>query len=185
MQVGFYFDQTRCIGCHACAVACKDWHVIPAGPERWMRLMYNESGKFPSVYVSYLVNPCFQCEDPVCIPVCPVGAIIKRGGDGIVIVDSKKCLGNVECDSKCLKACPYDAPQFNSESGAKMKKCNFCIDRYIENKLPICVEACRTRALDAGNINDLKKKYGDSKEADNYVYSERTKPSIIFKPKLK
>ena len=185
MQLGFYFDQTRCIGCFACAVACKDWHDTPAGPERWMRIKYNESGKFPNVFVSYLINPCFQCEEPVCIPVCPVGAITKRGEDGIVIVDSEKCLGNVECDSKCLKACPYDAPQFSSKNGAKMKKCNFCIDRYVENKLPICVESCRTRALDAGEISDLKKKYGDSIEADNFIFSERTKPSIIFKPKLK
>ena len=119
------------------------------------------------------------------MPICPVGAITKRGEDGIVIVESEKCLGNVECDSKCLKACPYDAPQFSNEFGGKMTKCNFCIDRYHEKKVPICVEACRTRALDAGHISDLKKKYGDSKDADNFIFSERTKPSIIFKPKLK
>jgi len=85
LQVGFYFDQTRCIGCSACAVACKDWHDIPAGPEKWMTILYNESGKFPDVFVSYLIRPCFQCEDPVCIPVCPVEAITKREEDGIVV----------------------------------------------------------------------------------------------------
>ncbi len=183
MQVGFYFDQTRCIGCSACAVACKDWNDIPAGPEKWMKIHYNERGKFPNVFVSYMINPCFHCEDPVCIPVCPANAIIKREEDGIVIVDSDKCLGNVECDSKCLKACPYDAPQFRAQKGAKMRKCNFCIDKYREGKLPVCVETCRTRALDAGKLEDLEYKYGKTKIADNFIYSQRTKPAIIFKSK--
>ncbi len=185
MQVGFYFDQTRCIGCSACAVACKDWHDIPAGPEKWIKILYNEKGKFPKVYVSYRINPCFHCEDPVCIPVCPVGAITKREEDGIVIVDSEKCIGNEQCNSKCLKACPYGAPQFGPEKGAKMKKCNYCLDRYLEGKLPICVESCRTHALDAGNLEDLKERYGNIREADNFIYSDRTKPATVFKPKLK
>ena len=185
MQVGFFFDQTRCIGCGACQVACKDWHDIPAGPEKWMRVLYNEKGKFPNVFVSYLISPCYHCVEPVCIPVCPVGAISKRDQDGIVFVDSDKCLGNEECDVKCLKACPYNAPQFGPEAGAKMRKCNFCIDRYLEGKLPACIESCRTRALDAGSLEDLKAKYGDIVEADNFVYSERTKPAIVFKQKIK
>ena len=184
MQVGFYFDQTRCIGCSACRVACKDWHDIPAGPENWMMVLYNEKGKFPNVFVSYMIRPCYHCIDPVCIPVCPVNAISKRKEDGIVIVDSEVCLGNKECDSKCLKACPYNAPQFGPEEGAKMHKCNYCIDKFKQNELPICIEACRTRALDAGSLEELKNKYGDTEEADNFVYSKRTKPAIIFKPKI-
>jgi anaerobic dimethyl sulfoxide reductase subunit B (iron-sulfur subunit) len=185
LQVGFYFDQTRCIGCSACAVACKDWHDIDAGPERWMRILYNEKGKFPNVFVSYVIHPCFHCEDPVCIPVCPVAAITKRKEDGIVVVDSEKCIGNELCDSKCLKACPYKAPQFGPKEGAKMHKCNYCLDRELEGKQPICVEACRTHALDSGYLDELKKRYGENKMADNFNYSERTKPAIIFKSKTK
>jgi len=183
LQVGFYFDQTRCIGCSACAVACKDWHDVPAGPEKWITILYNETGKFPNVFVSYLIRPCFHCEDPVCIPVCPVEAITKREEDGIVVVDSEKCIGNEECNSKCLKACPYESPQFGPENGAKMKKCNYCVDRHLEGRLPICVESCRTHALDVGTLEDLKGKYGDIQEADNFKYSDRTKPAIVFKPK--
>ena len=185
MQVGFYFDQTRCIGCSACQIACKDWNDVPAGPEKWMQIKYNERGKGPDIYVSYLINPCYHCIDPVCITVCPVGAITKRDEDGIVIVDSDKCLGNEECDMKCQKACPYDAPQFGSETGTKMHKCNFCIDRWSDNKKPACVDSCRTRAIDAGYLDELIKKYGDRKETDNFIYSERTKPAVVFKPKLK
>ncbi len=183
MQVGFYFNQSRCTGCSACQVACKDWHDLPAGPEKWMRILYTEKGKFPDVFVSYLVALCYQCLDPVCIPACPTQAISKRNEDGIVLVNSEACLGNKECNVKCLTACPYDVPQFGPEPGAKMSKCNFCLDRWSDNKLPVCVETCPPRALDAGPLDELKVKYGRTDEAEGFVYSKRTKPAIVFKSK--
>lgn len=185
MQVGFYFNQTRCVGCKACVVACKDWNDIDAGPENWMRLLYNEEGKYPDVFVSYLISPCYQCEDPVCIPACPVKAITKRSEDGIVLVDSNTCLGNEECDEKCRKACPYNAPQFGPKKGAKMKKCDFCLERHLKGKKPTCVDTCFTRAIDSGDFDKLKSKYGDIKETSGYKYSKRTKPAVIFNAKIK
>lgn len=183
MQVGFYFDQTRCTGCGACQVACKDWHDVPAGPEKWIRVGYTERGKFPDVFVSYLITPCWHCEKPVCIEACPVSAISKREKDGIVVVDSRTCIGNAQCDVKCLKACPYDAPQFGDGPGAKMKKCNFCLDRRENGRLPVCVEACPTRAMDAGPMEELAEKYGDAKDAEGFTFSKRVTPSVIFKKK--
>ncbi len=183
MQMGFYFNQTRCTGCKACSVACKDWNDIDAGPENWMRILYEESGDIPDLFVSYLISPCYHCEDPVCMPVCPPKAISKRDEDGIVVVNSEVCLGNKECNVKCLKACPYNSPQFGLEEGAKMRKCNFCLERHLNNQKPICVETCYTRALDSGSLDDLKSKYGNIQETSGFKYSERTKPSIVFKPK--
>ena len=183
MQIGFYFDQTRCTGCSTCAVACKDWHDIPAGPENWMRVMCTEKGKFPKPSVSYMVTPCWHCLNPVCVPACPAGAITKREGDGIVIVDNQLCVGNEECDEKCLKVCPYDAPQFGPEKGAGMRKCNFCLDRFLEGKLPDCIESCPVRALDAGPLSELEKKYGKSRDAEGFKYSKRTGPAVVIKPK--
>ena len=182
-QMGFYFDQTRCTGCYTCQVACKDWHDIPAGPENWMRVLYIEKGKFPNVFVSYMIAPCFQCLDPVCVQACPVDAISKRDENGIIVVDSRTCVGNEECDVKCLKACPYDAPQFGPEKGAKMFKCDFCLDKWMEKKPPVCVEACPMMALDAGSLDELKSKYAGAQKAEGFVYSKRTKPAIVFKPK--
>jgi anaerobic dimethyl sulfoxide reductase subunit B (iron-sulfur subunit) len=164
-------------------VACKDWNDIPAGPENWMRVLYTEKGKFPKPFVSYRAAACWHCAEPVCAQACPVGAITKRAEDGIVLVDSDTCLGNEACDVKCLKACPYDAPQFGPENGAKMRKCNFCLDRHLDRKLPDCIEACPVRALDAGPLIELEKKYGDNKEAGDFKYSQRTKPAIVIKPK--
>jgi len=119
----------------------------------------------------------------VCTTACPVGAITKRDGDGIVLVDNQVCVGNEECDEKCLKACPYDAPQFGPEKGARMGKCNFCLDRFEEGKLPDCIESCPVRALDAGPLPELEKKYGKSREAEGFKYSKRTKPSVVMRPK--
>ncbi|NVM44170.1 MAG: FAD-dependent oxidoreductase [Candidatus Lokiarchaeota archaeon] len=97
MQVGFYFNQTRCTGCNACRVACKDWHDQPSGPASWMRINYKEEGPFPNICASYLISNCYHCEEPVCSFVCPNEAITKRENDGIVVVDEEKCREDVPC----------------------------------------------------------------------------------------
>ena len=97
MQLGFYFNQTRCTGCYACSVACKDWHDTPAGPAKWMRLLYREEGRYPDLFVSYLATPCYHCAEPICTFVCPNEAITKRDEDGIVVVDREKCREEHTC----------------------------------------------------------------------------------------
>lgn len=182
-QRGIYLDQTRCTGCFTCAVACKDWHDIDAGPVNWLRLQTIEKGRFPDLFVAYLPVPCFHCKNPPCAKVCPAGAITKRDSDGIVVVDPEKCLGNLDCPASCFKACPWDAPQFGPEKNAKMQKCDLCLDRLEAGQQPICVEACPMYALDAGPLPDLRDRYGDCKEAEGFRWSERFEPSVIFNPK--
>jgi len=184
MQIGFYFDQSRCTGCYACLIACKDWYDnMETEPENWIKVSAIEKGKFPDLSLSYLFTPCLHCVEPPCLPACPVGAITKREEDGIVVVDREACLGNVSCDVSCQTACPYDTPQFGPEPDAKMQKCNLCLERWTEKKKPICVDACIMRALDAGPLDELKAKYGDTKKAEGFFYSEEAIPSIVFKPK--
>ena len=181
MQIGFYFDQTRCSGCHACQVACKDWHDIPAGPIFWRRVTTTEQGQFPNVTVTFLSSSCYHCAEAPCIPACPAGAITKRQEDGIVVVDREACLGIGSCDGACRAACPYDTPQFGTEPDAKMQMCDLCWDRWAEGKKPICVEACPMRALDAGPLDELESRYGRTKEMVGFTFSEVSKPSIVFK----
>ena len=50
-------------------------------------------------------------------------------------------------------------------------------------KLPVCVEACPTRALEVGWLDELVAQYGDTREAEGFNYSKRAKPAGIFKPK--
>jgi len=183
MQYGFYFDQTRCTGCFTCAVACKDWHDIPAGPAKWLRVRCFEKGEYPRPFVAYLFIPCYHCENPACLDACPGGAIEKNHESGIVTVNPNECLGRETCQA-CADACPYGAPQFGEGQNPKMKKCDLCHERIQANQKPICVEACPMRALDAGPMNELRGKYGDVKEAEGFKLSVGLKPSIIFNPKV-
>lgn len=97
MQLSFYFDQTRCTGCYACGVACKDWNDVPPGPANWRRIFHIEEGEFPHPLISHLSNTCNHCESPLCVTVCPASAIIKRDEDGIVLVDQEKCRQEARC----------------------------------------------------------------------------------------
>ena len=184
-QLCFYFDQTRCTGCFACSVACKDWYDVDAGPVNWMRVREIEDGDFPNIYVAYLASPCFQCINPPCAMACPAKAITRRRSDGIVAVDREKCLGNKECRTLCLSACPWEAPQFGPEENAKMQKCAFCLERLQQGRQAICVEACPMYALDIGTVKELRVKYGNAleQEAEGFRYSIRFKPAVVFKPK--
>ena len=184
MQVGFYFDQSRCHGCYTCSVACKDWHDIQEEGVEWRPLATIEEGKFPNVFVAFLSLACCHCAQPACAEACPVNAIVKRPEDGVVVVDQEMCLGRNKCNL-CYDACPYHIPQFGPTDNAKMQKCNSCLDRLVEGQKPICVDACPMEALDFGPLDELRAKYGDVKEAAGFVYSAKVNPSIIFKPKIK
>ncbi|MBI4285110.1 MAG: 4Fe-4S dicluster domain-containing protein [Chloroflexi bacterium] len=182
MQLGFYFDQTRCTGCYTCVVACKDWHDVPAGPASWRRVETIERGKYPNPFVAFLATSCYHCADPACVTACPTGAITKRQEDGIVLVAPELCLGKDSC-GLCLEACPYRAPQFGAEANAKVQMCDLCLDRWAEGKPPICVAGCPMRALDAGPIEELKAKYGQVQSAEGFTYAPNIRPSVVFKPK--
>lgn len=183
-QMGFYLDQTRCIGCYTCSVACKDWNNNQASVN-WRKVKVVEEGVFPKLFLAYLSIACNHCANPSCLKACPVGAIIKRDSDGIVLVNSDKCIGKDECGAKCLKACPWDIPQFGNEKNPKMEKCNFCFERLEQGQQTICVEACPMYALDAGSIDQLRNKYGNITEAEGFKYFKNIGPSNLFKPKLK
>lgn len=183
MQMGFYFDQTRCTGCYTCVVACKDWHDVPAGPASWRRVATIEKGVFPDVFVAFFSGSCYHCADPACVAACPAGAITKSDESGVVTVDQSKCLGKDKCDL-CWQACPYKAPQFGAEPNAKMQMCNLCPDRLEAGLKPICVAGCPMRALDAAPLDELEALYGHERRAEGFAYSGELRPSIVFKPKL-
>ncbi len=178
-QYGFFFDQSRCSGCQACAVACKNWHGLPPGPLKYLRLYEYEKGSFASVRVHFQWVPCYHCENPVCIKACPNKAIHKEEKYGVVLINSDKCQGT----RKCWKACPYGALVFESnERGAKAQKCDMCIDRLELGEQPICVLACPNRALDFGLLATLMTRHGDRRDLEDMPSSRVTKPSIVFKP---
>jgi len=95
--------------------------------------------------------------------------------------EAERCLNCA--GSLCRDVCPYGAPQFGAEENAKMQMCHLCIDRWAENKPPICVAACPMRALDAGSVEALAAKYGRTKETAGFAYSPITAPPTLFKAK--
>lgn len=175
MQLGFYFDQAKCVGCYACDLVCKVYFSL-APDVHWRKIHWMNSDK-PLAFISMT---CLHCAEPPCVEQCPAGAIIKREKDGIVMVDQDKCLGKDNCDM-CIQSCPYNVPQFGPEENAKMSKCDFCLDRTEEGKQPLCVIMCSQNALAYGPIDELEIKYGKSKEARGFIYSEESKPSMIMK----
>ena len=181
MALGFYFDMNRCIGCRACAVACKDKNRLDGdslGINLRNAITYS-AGKFPNVKCFSYSGACNHCEDPNCIKVCASGALYKAE-DGTVILDSSLCVG----DQKCVGACPYRAPQFDEAAGIT-RKCDACASLRAKGEPPACVAACPMRALDFGEEEELKAKYGDDLVSDLAVLpdSKITGPHVWIKAK--
>lgn len=96
-------DLRKCVGCHACTIACVAENKLPPGVV-YRPVIEEESGTYPNVMWRFIPRPCMQCENPPCVPVCPVNATWTNE-EGIVAMDYGRCIG---C-RYCLTACPYSA----------------------------------------------------------------------------
>jgi Fe-S-cluster-containing dehydrogenase component/formate-dependent nitrite reductase membrane component NrfD len=147
MRYAFVIDQSRCIGCHACSLACKSEHEIPLGSYRtWVK--YVEKGFFPDVRRTFSVLRCNHCEEPPCVDICPVTALFQRD-DGIVDFDRDICIG---CKA-CMQACPYDALYVHPDRNTA-EKCNFCAHRVEVQLEPPCATVCPAEAILVGDLDD-------------------------------
>jgi anaerobic dimethyl sulfoxide reductase subunit B len=177
-QYGFFIDQSRCIGCNACAIACMQWHDIQPGTVKWMRIHQWEKGLFPNVKLHMLPVMCYHCENPVCVRSCPNKALYKEERYGAVLVHPERCRGS----RKCWQVCPYGAPQFKKDGpGNRMSKCTMCIDRLEQGLKPICVLSCSMRALEFGPLDEITAKYGSLRRLED-MPRETTQPAAVFKP---
>jgi len=144
---GFVIDQRKCIGCHACTVACKSENEVPVGSFRtWVK--YVEKGSFPAVRRHFTVLRCNHCDAAPCVEICPVTALHKRA-DAIVDLDRGLCIG---CRA-CMQACPYDALYLNPDTGTA-EKCHYCAHRTELGLEPACVSVCPEQAIVAGDAED-------------------------------
>ena len=168
-KMGLVIDLDTCVGCHACAVNCKEWNtggeagILPdydkygANPDGvWFNRIHSYETESPER--SRTVNfprSCLHCENPLCVTVCPTGASFKRAEDGIVLINTDICIG---C-KLCSWACPYGAREFDEDNGV-MRKCTLCIDRIYNEALPeaerepACVATCPAKARHFGDLAD-------------------------------
>ena len=146
MRYGFVIDHRKCIGCHACTVACKEENRVPLGAFRtWVK--YVEKGTFPHTRRYFSVLRCNHCDDAPCVTICPTVALYRRS-DGVVDFDGARCIG---CKS-CMQACPYDALYIDPDTNTAAK-CNYCAHRLEVGLEPACVIVCPERAIIAGDLD--------------------------------
>lgn len=173
-KLGLVIDLDICVGCHACAVSCKEWNTggygaalsdqDPYGSDptgTWLNRIHTyevqpQGAENPApAQIIHFPKSCLHCEDAPCVTVCPTGASFKRQEDGIVLVNEDHCMG---C-GLCAWACPYGAREMDAAAGV-MKKCTLCVDRiYNENipevdRVPACVKSCPAGARHFGDFSD-------------------------------
>jgi anaerobic dimethyl sulfoxide reductase subunit B len=180
----FCLDTQICTGCKTCMIACKDKNNLDTGV--LCRRVYEYSGgewlPLPDgtfrqdVFAYYISVSCNHCSRPICVEVCPTGAM-NQDINGIVTVNESRCMGCRYCEW----ACPYGAPQYRVESGC-MTKCDFCRNELETGGVPACVAACPTRALSFGERDGLEAKQNKNETFAPLPNEELTEPSTFFRP---
>lgn len=162
--VGMLYDATKCIGCKACVVACREANGLepdtrnsPDGlydtpidlngqTKNIIKLYREENGR-----ESYVKRQCMHCIDPACAGACMIGSLQKRA-HGIVTWDPNRCIG---C-RYCQVACPFNVPKFEWEARApKIVKCELCDHLVAEGKEPACCDVCPRDAVIYGEYDEL------------------------------
>ncbi|MFN8062551.1 MAG: 4Fe-4S dicluster domain-containing protein [Vicinamibacterales bacterium] len=177
LRWGKIVDQTRCVGCHACTVACKSENNVPLSVTRTY-VKSVDVGVFPQARRAFQVTRCNQCDDAPCCTACPTSAMARRH-DGIVDFDKAVCIG---CKA-CIAACPYDAIFINPQDHSA-EKCNFCAHRLDVGLEPACVVVCPTEAILVGNLADPTSRVARMVHRDVVAVrrpEKETRPKLFYK----
>ncbi|MBI4787705.1 MAG: dimethylsulfoxide reductase subunit B [Chloroflexi bacterium] len=183
-QLAFHINSSVCGNCKACQIACQDKNSLPV-EIRWRRVVQYGGGSWvkqgnlmkPNGVFNYSLSvACMHCENPACVNVCPTQAMSKRA-DGLVLINAEQCIGCRYCEW----ACPYGAPHFNEAKGV-MTKCTFCDDLLAQGQNPACVDACPMRAIEFGELSELRAKYGNAMDVEPLPASWMTQPAVVVTP---
>lgn len=168
MKTAMLIDTSKCLGCRACQVACKQWNDLPAEDTRNGGTYQNPPDlsadtltmvRFREVEradrVDWLMYPwrCMHCTEAACVTACPTGALF-HDSRGFVRLDASRCTG---C-GYCAMFCPFNVPRLRADTlsgGGKMSKCTFCQDRVHNGELPACAKTCPSGAIQFGDRDEL------------------------------
>jgi anaerobic dimethyl sulfoxide reductase subunit B (iron-sulfur subunit) len=162
----FSIDLSRCIGCKACSVACKDRAGLPDELD-WLRVEAHEGGAYPTPTLYYRVVHCFHCADPACVASCPTGAM-AQDADGWVRVERELCIA---CGA-CVETCPFEAVVMGANGAVK---CDGCVDELARGWDPTCVRACPMRALEVDGGRERPGRATDETFDDHGIG-----PSVVY-----
>lgn len=148
-----------CIGCRHCEIACAIEH---SESKSLFDAILEEPVSKPRIFVEPVIdylsfpNKCRHCDPAPCMQVCPTEALFRDTETGIVAINYLRCIA---C-GMCAIACPFGIIRFEKvkQTGNDREvnaKCDNCISRQREGTIPACAEACKTGALEFGDVNDL------------------------------
>ncbi|NBR28141.1 MAG: formate dehydrogenase subunit beta [Betaproteobacteria bacterium] len=175
-------DESKCIGCKACQVACQEWNDLRGEIGSNVGVYDNPSDLSASEWtlmrfaevedkgnLSWLIRKdgCMHCADPGCLKACPSPGAIVQYSNGIVDFKQEACIG---CGN-CITGCPFNIPRISKKDN-KAYKCTLCSDRVSVGLEPACVKTCPTGAITFGARDDMVS-YGQkrSKELQERGYA--------------
>ncbi|MCB2180316.1 carboxypeptidase regulatory-like domain-containing protein [bacterium] len=178
----FVVDVAKCNGCYSCQIVCKDEHVgndwapiakpQPDTGQFWMKINEKVHGSVPKVKMTYTAVMCQHCENAPCMNNCPEDAIERRD-DGLVVINTDKCSGCMNC----VDDCPYGVIYYNEELKLA-QKCTGCAHLLDQGwEVPRCVDACPTEALQFGEEEDFKELIA---QAETMHEEYGTKPRVFY-----
>jgi protein NrfC len=147
---GMVIRQGLCIDCERCIEACNQANAVPSYGYR-TQILTQKAPNAIGRKLEFIPALCNHCNTPPCVRGCPTHATYKDTQNGIVMMESEKCIG---CKA-CLLACPYEARYFNHEKGAS-DKCDFCWESRLSKgeKTTACTGVCPSGARIFGDLSN-------------------------------